>query len=416
MTAKILVVEDEAVVAMEIQSTLERLGYFVIGIENTGEGAINKTKEAKPDLVLMDIRIKGEMDGIEAASRIRSVSEIPLIFLTAYAEEDKLERAKLTLPYGYILKPFQDRDLKVMVEMALYAAKIELERKQAVDDLRAMHLELERKVIERTAELEIAKEKAESANQMKSDFLANISHELRNPLHHILSFARFGLNKTGLIPNDKIIHYFKTITESGSSLLNILNDLLDLSKLKSGKMDYQMSETSIGMILNSTVNESSSTLVEKDIDMVYAEPPESMKLVCDPEKIRQVVRNLLSNAIKFSPPGGKITIAYELGRLAAGDETFNSAMVPALHLTVRDEGPGIPENELESIFDKFVQSSKTINSYGGTGLGLTICREIIQSHMGRIWIENNLAGGATFCILLPCEQDVSPDNMTRKVS
>ncbi|MBT7889339.1 MAG: response regulator [Deltaproteobacteria bacterium] len=131
MTVRILVVEDEAVVAMETKSTLENWGYTVIATVNTGEKAVNITAAEKPDIILMDVQLQGDMDGIEAASRIRSESDIPIIFLTAYADEGRLERAKLTLPVGYLLKPFQDRDLKVTLEMAIYTAKVDTERKQA---------------------------------------------------------------------------------------------------------------------------------------------------------------------------------------------------------------------------------------------------------------------------------------------
>ena len=134
--AKVLIVEDDVIVAMDIESRLKNLGYSVSGIANYAEKAIEKVEELDPDLVLMDIVLKGEMDGIEAAEIIRSRFEIPVVFLTAYADEKRFERAKLTIPFGYILKPFQDRDLKITIEMALYAAKVDAKRKQAEEALR----------------------------------------------------------------------------------------------------------------------------------------------------------------------------------------------------------------------------------------------------------------------------------------
>jgi len=132
-----MIVEDEAITAEAINSSLESMAYEVTSIVNTGEAAIEGAEQDHPDVILMDIRLKGQMDGIEAAERIRSRLEIPIIFLTAHADEEKLERAKLALPFGYVLKPFQDRDLKIAIEMALYAAKVDAERKQAEDSLRA---------------------------------------------------------------------------------------------------------------------------------------------------------------------------------------------------------------------------------------------------------------------------------------
>jgi len=129
--AKILIVEDEAIIAMEVESQLQGLGYNVTSIVDTGEKAIAKAKTDKPDLILMDIRIKGEMDGIDTAEAIRNQFGIPVIFSTAYLDQERIERAKITMPFGYVLKPIQERDLKVTLEMALYINKNNKERRQA---------------------------------------------------------------------------------------------------------------------------------------------------------------------------------------------------------------------------------------------------------------------------------------------
>jgi len=129
--ARILIVEDEAIIAVGIESQLQGLGYEVTSIVDTGERAIQKAEADKPDLILMDIRIKGEMDGIDTAEVIRNKFGIPVIFSTAYLDQERTDRAKITMPFGYVLKPLQERDLKVTIEMALYAAKVEVERKRA---------------------------------------------------------------------------------------------------------------------------------------------------------------------------------------------------------------------------------------------------------------------------------------------
>jgi len=129
--AKILIVEDEVIVAEAIKNSLESMDYEVTSMVKTGASAVESAEQDRPNIILMDIRLKGQMDGIEAAELIRSRSNIPIIFLTAYADEDKIDRAKLTLPFGYVLKPFQDRDLKVAIEMAIYIAKTDSERRQA---------------------------------------------------------------------------------------------------------------------------------------------------------------------------------------------------------------------------------------------------------------------------------------------
>jgi PAS domain S-box-containing protein len=134
--AKILIVEDEAIIAMELESQLQSLGYEVTSIVDTGEEAIQKAEADTPDLITMDIRINGEMDGIDTAEIIRERFGIPVIFSTAYLDEERIERAKITMPFGYVLKPIQERDLKVTIEMAMYVSGVDAERKQMEDSLK----------------------------------------------------------------------------------------------------------------------------------------------------------------------------------------------------------------------------------------------------------------------------------------
>jgi CheY-like chemotaxis protein len=133
--SKIMIVEDEWITADDIGMSLQSLGYTVTSMVTSGEEAIQKAEKDKPDLVLMDIMLKGKMDGIEAASQIRSCYNIPIIYLTAYADEKILERAKITEPFGYIVKPFVNEDLKIAIEIALYKHRVEKERKKLIEEL-----------------------------------------------------------------------------------------------------------------------------------------------------------------------------------------------------------------------------------------------------------------------------------------
>jgi PAS domain S-box-containing protein len=128
---RILIVEDEIITAKDIKECLQDIGYMVLAIVSSGEEAIKKAEEANPDLILMDIVLKGEMDGIETAKQIRSISNIPIIYLTAYSDKNILERAKITEPFGYILKPFNERELQINIEIALYKNKAERELKES---------------------------------------------------------------------------------------------------------------------------------------------------------------------------------------------------------------------------------------------------------------------------------------------
>jgi len=241
---------------------------------------------------------------------------------------------------------------------------------------------------ERTIELQEAKKIAEAANNSKSTFLSNISHELRTPMHGILSFASFGIKKHATANPGKILDYFQKIRQSGETLLTLLNDLLDLAKLESGKIAFKFRPANLNSLIDIVREEHNSLALEHNLTIRCEHLEANEKITLDADKIRQVLRNLLNNAIKFSPEGGTIDI-------------ISSKKADSIVISVRDQGSGVPKNELENIFDKFVQSSKNKSSSNGTGLGLPICREIIAAHKGRIWAENNPDIGAKLSFEIP---------------
>lgn len=269
-------------------------------------------------------------------------------------------------------------------------------RRKAEVILTRDHEQLQALVEERTKELNIAKNVAERANESKSEFLANMSHELRTPIHTILSFAEMGVKKSDKLDREKIAQYFRNIHQGGERQLHLLNDLLDLSKLEAHTTTYDFSEHDICHVIQEQLAQHELLLQKKQLRLDLRSAPLVTRLSFDRVRIEQVVRNLLSNAIKFSEPGKAITIRLILGELRQQHDA-----IPSVTLKISDEGPGIPQDELESIFDKFVQSSKTRTGAGGTGLGLAICQAIITAHGGEIWAENNKTGGATFCFTLP---------------
>ena len=246
---------------------------------------------------------------------------------------------------------------------------------------------------------ERSRQAAVAASLAKSEFLANMSHELRTPMHGIISFANFGVEKFERVEPAKLLHYFRNIQKSGSRLLLLLNDLLDLSKLEAGKMVMQRQRTDLGRLIDEAMAEFEALARSRGIEL-RAGLLAQTSLCIDATRMLQVLRNLLSNALKFTPAGGRVEVTCRLLPAPDGD-----APGSFLELCVRDDGIGIPEDELEAVFDKFVQSSTTNTGAGGTGLGLAISREIVAAHGGSIRARNNLppARGASFLVCLPLE-------------
>ena len=238
-----------------------------------------------------------------------------------------------------------------------------------------------------------AKLQAEHASMAKSRFLANMSHELRTPMHAIMSFSSLAIQRTD---DEKIQRYLENIHTSGERLTRLLDDLLDLSKLESGKLIAEFSEYDLTDIVYKVIDEIGILVQKNNVSLDFScNTPHVIHL--DKKLITQVIVNLISNAIKFSRENGDIQIS-----ISGNEDQF-------IVFSVVDEGIGIPEDELKDIFNSFVQSSHTTSNAGGTGLGLAISKEIIELHNGRIWAESPPAGkeiGSAFYFQLPVKQHV----------
>lgn len=272
-------------------------------------------------------------------------------------------------------------------------------RKLAEIELHQHRDRLQELVEERTELLEIALKDAREAGRAKSEFLANMSHELRTPLHAMLGFASMGLGKSE--GNEKIHRYFERIEQSAERLLTLVNDLLDLARLEARKMEITPSFQDVLPILQQVVSELDPLLQKKQLQVTIEQHCASTMAFADTPRFAQVLNNLLSNAIRFSPAGGCIRFIFSTTEIPRGRRNSDQGRMSALTLVVEDQGPGIPADELEVIFDKFAQSSRTRTGAGGSGLGLAICREIMAAHRGRIHAEIRAEGGARLIVSLP---------------
>ena len=238
------------------------------------------------------------------------------------------------------------------------------------------------------------KEAVERAAKAKSEFLSNMSHELRTPMHAILGYSE--ICTTAVKEGEDIEKYLNNITTAGERLLILLNDLLDLAKMEAGRMEYKFEYADLSEVVEHALIELDPLIKAKKLE-ISVRLEEHTAAHFDRAHLIQVLINLISNAIKFSNPGSQIGIDLSEDRVSSGER--------GVRCRVADEGPGIPDDELEAVFDKFVQSKKTKTGKGGTGLGLAICDHIIKAHGGVIWAENARPHGAVFTFVVPKDHD-----------
>ncbi len=254
-------------------------------------------------------------------------------------------------------------------------------------------------VDDRTRHLKAALGEARKANAAKSEFLANMSHELRTPMHAILSFAELGIHRATPPEQAKLQRYFRKIHEGSRRLLSLLNDLLDLSKIEAGQFTLKTAPVELNALAAQCIEALAPLASARGVRLSLNPSSPRLELVVDALRIGQVLSNLLSNAIKFSPAGGEVQIGLHPQRGPDG---------PVAVLEVADRGVGVPDGELERIFEKFVQSSRTSTGAGGTGLGLPICREIVLAHGGSIVAAHGSNGGTVFTVHLPMPVPTQP--------
>ncbi|WP_075349751.1 hybrid sensor histidine kinase/response regulator [Algoriphagus marinus] len=385
---KILIVEDDAVSALLLQKALEKNKHEILGIADSGEKALELLTQNHADIVMMDINLAGELDGIKTTEIINEKYDIPVVYLSASSDAETLNKVVGTNPSAYVIKPFNIRELNMVIELAIFKDRKEKE-------LQKLNNELEEKVKQRTVELydankELTKalEKEREINELKSRIVLNVSHGFKTPLTSILSSAQL-LQIYGEKDHPfkiKIAKHAGKIENSVRALNNLLTSVLFFGKADADQMKFRPKKMFMGAFLKElmdTLNAGKENDVE--IKMETGNIPKT--LTTDSELLYQIFENLLSNAIKYSSDGQKVdfNISFENGQLIS---------------TIRDQGIGIPKSEQDQLFDRFFRA-KNVGIIEGSGLGLSIVKKCIEVLKGTIEFESIEGKGTTFKVTIP---------------
>ena len=374
----ILIVDDRPENLLTLEGILESPQLNIIKARS-GNEALGLLLEYNVALVLMDVQMPG-MDGFETAEIMRSserTRHIPIIFVTAISKQRKhIFKGYETGAVDYLYKPL-DLDIlksKISAFIELFKYKESLEQTTS-------------KLQETVEQLHNAKIAAEEATKAKSTFLASMSHEIRTPLNGIIGIAELGLMDENLTP--LLSERFLDIKTSGQNLLEIINDILDISKIEAGKLELEEVEFSIREMLDKVFKIIDIFTQNKDISLVVDMSPQMPDvLIGDQLRIRQVLTNLLSNAVKFTEKG---FVRLKVDLIDLVEEQIR------LRFCVEDTGSGIPKEKQELLFEKYTQAeTSTSRKYGGTGLGLNIARKLVDLMGGKIEVESEEDKGSKF--------------------
>jgi two-component system, sensor histidine kinase and response regulator len=384
----ILIVDDIQENVSVLYRFLTDEGFKTLVAKN-GEQVFKILKLTRPDLILLDVMMPPGIDGFEVCKILKSQEQtknIPVIFMTALTDTvDKVKGFELGAA-DYVTKPIQQREVlaRINAHLNLYKLQKQLAEKNKT-------LQQQNETLETVVEaLQQAKLAAEEANLTKSQFLANMSHELRTPMNAIIGYSELLKEEAEDLHVDELITDLDKINLAGKHLLELINDILDISKIETGKMAFCPTTFEIQSLLNEIINLIQFQIKGNHLEVSCSQDIGTMQT--DQVKLQQILFNLLSNANKFTQNG--------LIKLIVSKE--DEQPIEQIHFTVTDTGIGMSPEQQKHIFQAFTQvDGSYTRKYGGTGLGLTLTKRFVEMMQGTINVESELGQGSSFTIHLP---------------
>ncbi|HEY5509399.1 MAG TPA: response regulator [Prolixibacteraceae bacterium] len=406
-TITILLIEDNTQDIRLINEMLKEIRSFNYNLETvaTLKEGCEQIQKNNFDIILLDLNLPDSTGRQTFQKVIDCCKEIPVVLITGIEDEELSLKLIKEGAQDYLTKQNLNPDL--LGKSILYS----IERQALLTQLAFQNDEKEK----RAAELTVAKEHAEQSDRLKSAFLANMSHEIRTPMSGILGFAEL-LKEPGLTGEEQQ-EYIKIIEKSGARMLNIINDIVDISKIESGLMEVSIKESNINEQIEYIYTFFRPEVEGKGMQLSYRNDLVSSESIIktDREKLFAILTNLVKNAIKYTNKG-----SIEFGYVSTGFSTtdsLGSVSEPAeLQFYVKDTGIGIHKDRQEAIFERFIQADISDKyAYQGAGLGLSISKAYVEMLGGKIWVESEEGKGSTFYFTIPYNIEPEEKNVEKNI-